>query len=143
MLTFGNNNIISIPINTGFFRLHEDSKTGVDLSVNASFFDSENNAALRQYAGLVGVNYLKGIQFLYPLTDEKLALVKPISDLPHDVIKKWMNNLFFNKGKSHFYANDFKNAYSLFKCIDPIYISEIDLKNFKSFKRWSALKRFF
>ena len=143
LLTFGNQNIISDQIISGYFRLHADSKTGVDLSVNASFFDNENNAALRQYAALIGNKYLRGIQALYPEADEKLALVMPISVLPEENIKRWLNTLFFTKARSYFYANDFKNAYTLLKCIDPLMVAPSEIKNLKSFKRWSNLRRFF
>lgn len=143
LLTFGNEHIVSDQLITGVFRLHADSKTGVDMSVNASFFDEENNAALWQYASLAGDYYLKGIQYLYPKADELLAKVKPISLLPVDKIKVWLNNLFYKKAKRFFYAEDYKNAYQLLKRIDVAYLPDSEQKNAKSFRRWSSIKRIF
>ena len=142
LLTYGNQNIISNDLIIGCFRLHSDSKTGVDMAVNASFFDNENNAALRQYAKLAGVNYSKGIKLLYPNTDENLALINPISHLPVENIKLWLNDLFYKKAKRLFYANDFTQAYKFLKIIDVNYLNKEDRKNACSFRRWSMLKRF-
>ena len=143
LLTYGNQNVISVDLTVGYFRLHMDSKTGIDMNVNSSFFDFENNAALRQYAALAGSNYYKGIQILYPNTDEVLSLVKPISNLPLKNIKNWMNHLFYEKAKRLFYANNYKNAYELLTKIDVQYLKIEDRKNSLSFLRWSMLKRFF
>ena len=143
LLTYGIHNTISVDLIIGYFRLHMDSKTGIDMNVNSSFFDFENNAALRQYALLAGSNYYKGIQILYPYSDDDLSLVKPISNLPVENIKDWMNHLFYERAKSLFYANQFKNAYKLLKNIDVHYLNEVDRKNSRSFLRWSTIKRFF
>ena len=141
LLTFGNENILADESIIGIFRLHPDSKTGEDMVVNSSFFDKENNAALCQYAQVVGENYLNGIRFLYPAIDENLATIKPVSNTPSETIKTWLNDLFLKKGTRYFYANDFKNAYGILKHIDSKYLSPEEKKNFNSFKRWSSLKR--
>jgi glycosyltransferase involved in cell wall biosynthesis len=142
LLTYGNDNCIVEDTITAFFRLHGNSKTGNDFDVNFSFFEKENNAALRQYARLAGNNYLKGIEYLYPLVDEKLSLIKPVSELPVETIKKWLNQLFYNKAMRAFYAEKFKDSYLLTKCIDAEYLTGEQEKNTKSFLRWSFVKRF-
>ena len=143
LLTFGNQNIVKDEMITGVFRLHSDSKTGSDMFVNASFFDKENNAALCQYANLVGQKYVDGIRFLHPTIDEDLAAIKPVSNIPTEKIKEWMNDHFYNKGTRYFYADDFKNAYKILRCIDPTYLTYDECKNFKSFKRWSYIRQVF
>jgi glycosyltransferase involved in cell wall biosynthesis len=142
LLTFGDEGIVSDQMITGVFRLHADSKTGIDMSVNASFFDKENNAALIQYARVAGNNYVRGIRFLYSSIDEDLAKVQPISTLPVESIKNWMNDLFYYKAKRYFYANEFKNAYALLKEIEVNYLSPENKKNAISFRKWSMIKRF-
>ena len=129
LLTFGNEGIVSDQLITGVFRLHADSKTGIDMSVNVSFFDKENNAALVQYARVAGNNYVRGIRFLYSSIDEDLAKSQPISTLPVESIKNWMNDLFYNKAKRYFYANEFKNAFALLKEIEVNYLSPENKKN--------------
>jgi len=141
VLTFGLGGIIKDDINIGFFRLLETSKTGIDMAVNASFFDEENNAALIQYAKAVGKDYVKSVKILYPNYKQVLANHKVHTNIPVNHSKKWLLELFYNKAKRYFYANDFKKTYLLIKSI-PIndYTGE-QLKNLKSFNRWSKLKR--
>jgi glycosyltransferase involved in cell wall biosynthesis len=141
LLTFGKNAVQSNPVITAVFRLHNESKTGEFVGVNATIFDKENNAALLQYAGLVGENYQKGIRALYHDFDETLAASPPIGNLPVETIKIWLNDLFFSKATRYFYANEFRNAYQLLKIIDVNYLKELERKNFYSFKRWSFLKQ--
>ena len=142
LLTFGNEHCVIDNEITAYFRLHNDSKTGANFEVNFSLFERENNAALQQYARLAGKNYLAGIKHLYPLFDETLAKKNPASTLPVELIKEWLNHLFYAKAKRAFYAEKFKDAYELLNCIDVNYFSGEDKKNIKSFSRWSFLKRF-
>jgi glycosyltransferase involved in cell wall biosynthesis len=143
LLTFGNDRCMVNNTITGYFRLHGKSKTGEGFDTSFSFFEKENNAALQQYAQLAGANYLAGIKYLYPNVDNSLAKVKSVSELPVINIKKWLNNLFYNKAKRAFYAEQFKDAYTISKCIDSAFLQQEEQKNLKSFKRWSSVKRFF
>ena len=142
LLTFGIDNINKDDLLVGFFRLLETSKTGVDMAVNASFFDEENNAALIQYANEVGSKYQESIIFLFPNFKRTLAVKKVYSDLDVTRIKKWMLVLFYEKAKRFFYANDFKQAYRLIKRMPIEDYQGEELRNLKSFKRWSSIKQF-
>jgi glycosyltransferase involved in cell wall biosynthesis len=143
LLTYGKEHTQYDERITSFFRLHGESKTGNDFDVNFSFFERENNAALRQYATLAGPDYLKGIVDLYPIVDEELALVKPVSELPVNTIKSWLTDLFYKKARTYFFAENFKSAYYLLSIIDKQYLPIDEIRNFNSYKRWSLLKSWF
>ena len=106
------------------------------------FFDRENHAAYIHYAKFAGPKYLKNINLLFPEVDENLAKKNAISTLSAEFIKKWMNYLFFKKATTFFYANQYKIAHQLMKNMDRKFISTSDLKNYKSFRRWSFLKKY-
>ena len=141
LLTFGIEGIIKDDVLVGCFRLLETSKTGIDMAVNASFFDEENNAALIHYAKEAGDNYVKTIQLLYPNIKKELAEKKVHSDISKENVKSWLLELFYEKAKRYFYGNDFKSAYALIKLLPIKDYSGEELKNLKSFKRWSSIKR--
>lgn len=141
LLTYGLSEVKKIDLITANFRLLDSSKTGSDFEVNFHLFEEENNAALQQYAKTVGENHLKVIQFLYAKYKKSLADKSVHSDLPTENVKIWLKQLFYEKAKHSFYANDFKNAYSLIKLIPFTEYSDDELKNLKSFRRWSNLKR--
>ena len=141
LLTFGIEGIKRDDMLVGFFRLLETSKTGIDMAVNASFFDAENNAALIQYAKESGEHYLKTIQQLFPNIKKELAEKKVHSDISKENVKSWLLELFYEKAKRYFYGNDFKSAYRLIQLMPIKDYSGEKLKNLKSFERWSAIKR--
>jgi len=141
VVTFGLDGVVKDDMIIGYFRLLETSKTGIDMAVNASFFDEENNAALIQYAKVVGETYVDSIKLLYPNFKHSLAIKKVHTELPIQNVKNWLLSLFYEKAKRYFYANDFKNAYLLLNSMPLKDFSGEELKNLKSFKRWSALKR--
>jgi glycosyltransferase involved in cell wall biosynthesis len=143
LLTYGKEHTKYDERITSFFRLHNESKTGNDFDVNFSFFEKENNAALRQYAAFAGANYLKGIEYLYPIADNKLSLIKPVSELPINTIKSWLTDLFYKKARTYFFAEEFKPAYYLLNLIDKQYLPEEETRNFSSYMRWSLLKSWF
>lgn len=143
LLVFGKNKVTTTTKVTAVFRLHEESKTGEFMGVNATVFDKENNAALLQYANLAGKNYHKGVRILYQDFDEKLALQKPKSNLPVLNIKKWFTDWFFTTATRYFYHNEFKKANSLLKLIDVNHLPSEHRKNYYSFRRWSNLRRYF
>jgi glycosyltransferase involved in cell wall biosynthesis len=143
LLTFGIEGIIKDDVLVGCFRLLETSKTGIDMAVNASFFDEENNAALIHYAKEAGDNYVKCIQFLYPIFKRTLAEKHVHSPISKVNVNSWLKVLFYEKAKRYFYANDYKNTYSFIKFMPLKEYSGEELKNLKSFKRWSSIKRWF
>ena len=141
LLMFGLGGIVKKDFVVGYFRLLETSKTGVDMAVNASFFDEENNAALVQYAHELGSGYVESVKLLFPNYKKELANKNVHTELPSQVLKTWLLELFYEKAKRFFYANDFKNAYLLLNSLPLKDFSGEEMKNLKSFKRWSALKR--
>lgn len=143
IINYGIKNVIIDPVITGYFRLSDDSKTGSDFDANFHLFENENNAALVQYARFAGEKYVNVIQFLYPNFKLELAEKKVHSDLSIENVKNWLNQLLYDKAKHYFYANDFKNAYSMIRLIPLDDFSGDELRNLKSFKRWSKLKRWF
>lgn len=142
LITYGKEKVKSDPRITGLFRLHEDSKTGDDFNKNLSFFERENNAALIQYAAVAGEKYVRGIGILFSKIDEKLAVKPPVSELPVVNIKKWLTSLFFCNAQKAFFKEDYKLAYSLLQCLDSDLLSSEELKNYRSYKRWSFVKRY-
>ena len=143
VMTFGLDGIVKGEFIVGYFRLLETSKTGIDMAVNASFFDEENNAALVQYAHELGKGYVESVKLLYPNYKKDLANKKVHTELPLRVLKKWFLELFYEKAKRFFYGTDFKNAFSLINVMPLSDYSGEELKNLKSFKRWSILKKWF
>ena len=143
LINYGTSKLIQDSTITGYFRLSDDSKTGADFDANFHLFEKENNAALIQYASVVGKKEVKAISFLFLDFDQKLAQIHSICELSKDVIKKWMNELFYEKALRFFYAENFKAAFVLLKAIDSNYLTIDQIKNFNSFKRWTNIKRFF
>ncbi len=143
LLTFGMSGIKSDDLLVGCFRLLETSKTGIDMAVNASFFEEENNAALIQYAKVAGEKYVQTVQFLHPNIKKKLAERYVYSKISNDNVKLWLKELFYDRAKRYFYANDFKKTYALIKLMPIKDFTGEELKNLQSFKRWSNLKRWF
>lgn len=143
LINYGITKLKQDNIPTGYFRLSDESKTGLDFDANFHLFEKENNAALMQYAGCVGKKEKKVIEFLYPKFDAALAQKRPISELSIEVIKKWLNELFYEKAVRFFYAENFKSAFILLNAIDYNSLTIDKRKNYRSFKRWSNLKRFF
>ena len=143
LINFGLSKVVIDETITGYFRLSDDSKTGSDFEANFHLFERENNAALIQYAICLGREYIKPMSFLFSNFENRLIQSAPICILNKEIIKKWINNLFYEKSKKFFYEENFRSAYFLLKYIDINYIKVEDVKNFKSFKRWSQLKRFF
>lgn len=141
VINYGIDNVIVDPVITGYFRLSDDSKTGADFETNFHLFENENNAALIQYASLIGKEYVDVIKHLYPNYKKELA-IKPIYiQLNTLILKKWMKQLIYNKAQRFFYANEFKSTYKFLKLAPFKDFSGIELKNLKSFKRWSSIKR--
>lgn len=143
LINYGLTKLSSMDVVTGFFRLSNDSKTGADFDANFHLFENENNAALVQYSSLIGKEYADVIKYLYPSFKKELANKMVQSQLNNLVIKKWMQQLFYEKAQRLFYANDFKKAYRLLKIIPIKDYDGNELKNLKSFKRWSTIKRWF
>ena len=143
LINFGLSKVMIDETITGYFRLSDASKTGPDFEANFHLFERENNAALIQYAICLGREYRKPMSFLFSNFDNRLVQTPPKCNLNKDIIKKWINHLFYEKSKRFFYEENFKSAYFILKYIDINYIKIEEIKNFKSFKRWSQLKRFF
>jgi glycosyltransferase involved in cell wall biosynthesis len=141
VINYGINNVIIDPVITGYFRLSDDSKTGSDFETNFHLFENENNAALIHYASLIGKEYVDVIKLLYPNYKKELASKQISSKLDTLVIKNWMKQLIYNKAQRFFYANEFMGTYQLLKLAPLKDFSGIELKNLKSFKRWSNIKR--
>ena len=141
VINYGINNVIIDPVITGYFRLSDDSKTGADFETNFHLFENENNAALIQYASLIGKEYVDVIKYLYPNYKKELASKQISSKLDTLVIMNWMKQLIYNKAQRFFYANEFMGTYQLLKLAPLKDFSGIELKNLKSFKRWSSIKR--
>jgi glycosyltransferase involved in cell wall biosynthesis len=141
VINYGINNVIVDPVITGYFRLSEDSKTGVDFEANFHFFENENNAALIQYASLIGKEYVDVIKYLYPNYKKELAFRPIYSSLNTLVVKNWIKQLIYKKSQRLFYANDFENAYKFLKIVPIKDFSGSEFKNLKSYKRWSSIKR--
>jgi len=142
LLTFGLDKVEEADLNCGYFRMSSDSKTGADFETNFHLFDEENNAALLQYATEVGSKYQDTIKFLYPGFKELLAIKKVHSDINVTRTKEWLLFLFYEKAKRFFYANDFKQAYRLIKRMPIEDYQGEELRNLKSFKRWSSIKQY-
>jgi glycosyltransferase involved in cell wall biosynthesis len=143
VLTYGTGKIAHIDSPTGYFRLHEASKTGVDFDTSKPLFDQENNAAFWNYAAVAGPKYLKGMQVLLPKVESKILNNSLPNQFDKGVLQFWLSSLYFEKGKRAFYANNYKYAYAILDSIDYNLLSEKDRKDCRSFKRWSALKRWF
>ena len=141
VINYGINNVIIDPVITGYFRLSDDSKTGSDFETNFHLFENENNAALIHYASLIGKEYIDVIKHLYPNYKKELASKQISSNLDTLVIRNWMKQLIYNKAQRFFYANEFMRTYQLLKLAPLKDFSGIELKNLKSFKRWSSIKR--
>ena len=141
LLTFGIGGVISDDLLVGYFRLLETSKTGIDMAVNASFFDEENNAALIHYAREAGEEYVQTIQLLFPNFKKTLAEKNVHSTISKENVKLWLKGLFYEKSKRYFYANDFKSTYALIKLMPLKEYTGDELKNLTSFKRWSSFRR--
>jgi glycosyltransferase involved in cell wall biosynthesis len=142
IINYGFTKLSSLDVVTGFFRLSNDSKTGADFDANFHLFENENNAALIQYARCLGEKAEKGMQFLYPIFDLELSKVNPVSILSEQTLNEWVNELFYLKAKRFFYAEDFKSADLLLRCINSKYIKTEEKRNFHSYKRWSFIKKF-
>jgi hypothetical protein len=142
IINYGISKIRRNDIVTGFFRLSNDSKTGSDFEENFYLFENENNAALVQYAKYISKKTQKGMMFLYPKFDIELSKVKPISKLSKEILNEWLSELFYLRAKRFFYAENFIAAYFLLKCINKRYLKNEEQKNYRSFKRWSFVKRF-
>jgi glycosyltransferase involved in cell wall biosynthesis/predicted SAM-dependent methyltransferase len=143
VLTYGTGQIAHIDTPTGYFRLHEASKTGVDFDTSKPLFDRENNAAFWNYAAAAGPKYLKGMQLLYPDVQPKVVNANLPNAFDKEVLQRWLTALYFEKGKRAFYRNDFKFCYSILGCLDDTWLTANDSKDCRSFKRWSSLKRWF
>jgi glycosyltransferase involved in cell wall biosynthesis len=141
VINYGVHNVVIDPFITGYFRLSDDSKTGADFDANFYLFENENNAALVQYASLIGKNYKESIKYLYPKFKKELASKQIYSKLDTLVIKNWMKQLIYIKAQRFFYANDFSSTYKLLKLAPLKDFTGSELKNLKSFKRWSSIKR--
>ena len=141
LINFGIDNVVFEDVITGFFRLSNSSKTGADFEENFHLFEKENNAALVQYATLVNDKYANVIKYLFPNFNNELAVKEVQSHLDVVVIKNWLKLLFYKKVMRLFYANDFKKAFVLLKIIPIEDYEGKELKNLKSFRRWSAIKR--
>ena len=142
LLTFnGLDNVKKIDLIVANFRLLETSKTGADFSVNYHLFDEENQAALVQYSKCLGEKYAESVKFLFPKFKKELAFKDVHSQLPLSHIQNWLEKLFYDKAKYYFYSNDFKKTYSLINLMPLNHYSGEELKNLKSFKRWSNLRR--
>ena len=126
---------------TGFFRLSNDSKTGSDFEENFYLFENENNAALIQYAKCIGKKAQRGMKFLYPKFDIELSKGEPISTLSKETLNRWINELLYLKAKRFFYAEDFRSAYLLLSCTNKRHIKSEEQINYRSFIRWSFIKR--
>lgn len=142
VINYGINFIETNNFPTAIFRLYEDSKTGGDFIVNFNIFEGENNAALCQYANPIGKKYIKGIRQIKNNINENIALLEPHSKLNNEVIKQWLNKLFYNETQRHFFKNSFKKAYYISKCIDLKYLNIEEKRNVLSYKKWSFFKRF-
>ena len=143
VLTYGTGKIAHIDTPTGYFRLHEASKTGVDFDASKPLFDQENNAAFWNYAAVAGPKYLKGMQLLYPDVQPKVVNTKLPNAFDKEILQRWLAALYFEKGKRAFYNNDFKFCHAILACLDATWLTKNDSKDFQSFKRWSALKKWF
>lgn len=141
LLSFGLDRTKKTNLISANFRLLETSKTGSDFEINAHLFQEENNAALMQYANEQGEAYVKGIQYLFPNYKKDLVNKKVHSMLPKQFVKKWLLELFYSKAKEFFYANNFKATHALIKLIPLTEYSGDELKNLKSFKRWSLVRK--
>ena len=104
-------------------------------------FENENNAALIQYTSLIGKEYVNVIKHLYPNYKKELAVKSIYIQLNTFVIKNWIQQLIYKKAQRLFYANEFLNTYKLLKLAPLNDFSGNELKNLKSFKRWSSIKR--
>ena len=140
VLVFGIDNIYFDSRITAYFRMSNDSKTGLDFSQNFHLFDEENNAALYQYSTFAGNKYSKLIKIIYPNIKFELAYKTPKYDLPKALVKRWLTDLFFREAQKSFYIEDFKKAKLILKNIDKKQLDFDQLKNFKSYKRWSFIK---
>ena len=141
LLTHGADKIRFINSITGYFRLSNNSKTGVDFSENFHFFEEENHAALCQYALIGGLSYIKPIHFLFPKFKVELATLPLPSPISNSILKWWMKKLFYTKAKQFFYANDFKLAFQFIQTLSFEEFEEIEQKDLRSFKRWSRIRR--
>lgn len=142
LLTYGLIDVKKIDAITANFRLLASSKTGADFEVNFHLFEEENNAALQMYAKLIDEKYVKVLQFLFPNFKKELVEKKVHSKISETLSADWLKVMSYEKAKRFFYANDFKNTYSLIKLMPIEDYSGEELKNLKSFKRWSNYKRF-
>lgn len=141
LLSFGLDRTKKLNLISANFRLLETSKTGSDFEINAHLFQEENNAALVQYANEQGEAYVKSIQYLFPNYKKELANQKVHSMLPKQLVKKWLLELFYSKAKDLFYSNNFKATYELLTLIPTDEYDGDELKNLKSFKRWSLIRK--
>jgi glycosyltransferase involved in cell wall biosynthesis len=142
LLTYGLNNVKKIELISANFRLLASSKTGSDFEVNFHLFEEENNAALQMYAKLINEKYVKVLQFLFPNFKKELLEKSVHSNISESNTADWLKVMSYEKVKRFFYANDFKNTYSLIKLLPLKDYSGEELKNLKSFRRWSFYKRF-
>lgn len=142
LLTYGKQHIHSDSTPTCIFRFHAESKTGGAFDDNYEKFALENNAALQQYASVVSKNYVQAVRLLFPLYKHSLAIQKPISSLPQQLIAEWLTQLYYKKVQKAFFAEDFAFAYKLAKLIDKQFLQADEIKNLKSYIRWSFIKSF-
>lgn len=143
ILTYGLKNIAQIDFVNAYFRLHDESKTGSSFEQNFEWFDLENNAAMWNYASIAGSNYLNGIRMLFPDTESRVFSETISEQFDTELLKGWLTSLFFDFGKRAFYREEFKISHYIFKCIEEKMVPVKDLRDFKSFRRWSAIKRWF
>ena len=141
LLTCGLKEVYQINLVTANFRLLETSKTGADFEINFKYFELENNAALIQYASCLGKKYSDVVKYLYPNYAHVLSSLNVQSDLPENNLKKWLIELFYKHAQTLFFAENFLKTYHLI-CLLPLNeFSAEQLKNLKSYKRWSLLKK--
>ncbi len=140
-LTYGTEHIAHIETPTGYFRLHDASKTGVDFDSSKPLFDRENNAACWNYAAAAGPKYLKGMQLLYPDVQSKAVNASLPNAFDREVLQRWITALFFENGKRAFYRNDFKFCHALLACVDDQWLNATDRRDCRSFKRWAGIRR--
>lgn len=143
VFTNGNDGIIIDNCSTAFFRLHENSKTGVSVESNAIHFYRENNAAIRQYISNQMLKYKKAVDILFPDFDDIISNSPVYSKLNIDILENSIKEFIYHKIKQAFYAERFDVTRTLISSIHISDFTKEQQRNLKSWKRWSLLKKIF